>query len=140
MDWELACYKSTRSIKENENCPRNLGNSKKDEQTNTKVAFTSEEQETMIAFYQNSPALWNHAMLDYRGQNIWCSLIQKLHEEFDKKFTEHDIKKEWNSLLTCYRHKRQAEKVSRSSGAGIVDDAFLESTPEPDLSMIMPLD
>ena len=50
-------------------------------------------------------------------------MIQKLCEEFDKKFSEDDIKKKWNVLLTPYRHERQAEKVTRSSGAGI-DDVF----------------
>ena len=30
-------------------------------------------------------------------------------------------KKEWNVLLTPYRCERQAEKVTRSSGAGIDD-------------------
>ena len=71
-------------------------------------------------------------------------MIQKLGEEFDENFTEDDIKKEWNVLLTSYRRERQAEKVRRSSGAGI-DDAFdsnwehfqqmtfFESTPETNL-------
>ena len=49
--------------------------------------------------------------------------------------------KEWNVLLTRYRRGRQAEKVTKSSGAGIDDVfdsnwehfqqiTFLESTPE----------
>ena len=36
-----------------------------EKQTNTKIAFTSEERETRITFYQNNLALWNHGMLEY---------------------------------------------------------------------------
>ena len=52
-------------------------------------------------------------MIEYKDQNIRRTLIQKLREEFSKKFTEYDIKKEGNVLLTCYRRERQAEKVTR---------------------------
>ena len=38
----------------------------KEEQENTKVAFTSEERETMITFYQHNSALLNHGILQYR--------------------------------------------------------------------------
>ena len=80
-------------------------------------------------------------IIEYRDWNISRASIQKLCEEFDEKFTEDDIKKEWNVLLTRYRRERQAEKVTRSSGAGIDDVfdsnwkrfqqmTFLESTPE----------
>ena len=68
-------------------------------------------------------------------------MIQKLCEEFDEKFTQDEIKKKYNVLLTCCRRERQAEKVTRSSGTGIDDVfdsnwqhfyqmAFLKSTPE----------
>ena len=50
-------------------------------------------------------------------------MIQKIFEEFVKKFTEDDITKEWNVFLTRYRHERQAEKVTRSSLTGI-DNVF----------------
>ena len=95
----------------------------KNEPKINKVAFTSEKQETRIAFYQTNPALWNHGMIEYIDPNVRRALIQKLCEEFDKKFTEDDIKKEQNVLLTRYRRERQAGKVTRSSGAGI-DDVF----------------
>ena len=71
--------------------------------------FTSEERETLITFYQDNPALWNHGMLEYRDRNIRRALIQKvLVEEFDEKFTEEDIKKEWNSLLTGLAMRKSA--------------------------------
>ena len=97
-------------------------------------------------FYHINPPLWSHGLADYRHRNIRRALIQKLCEDLDNKFTEEDIKKEWNVLLTRYRKERQAEKTSRSSGAG-VDDVFnsswehfehmtfLETTPETDLAM-----
>ena len=87
--------------------------------------------------------MWNHGLLKYRDRDIPRALLLKLCDELDGKFTEEDIKKEWNSLLTRYRKERQAEKTSRSSGAG-VDDVFnsswehferitfFETTPETD--------
>ena len=113
----------------------------KNESKTSKVAFTSEERKTLITFYQINPALWNHGMTEYRDRNIRRALIQKLCEEFDEKFTEDEIKREWNVLSTSYRCKRQAEKVAGSSGVGIDDVfdpnwehfqqmAFLKSTPE----------
>ena len=95
----------------------------KNEPKINKVAFTNEECETLITFYQTNPALWNHGMIEYRDPNIQRGLIQKLCEEFNKKFTKDDIKNEWNVLLTRYRRQRQAEKATRLSGAGI-DDLF----------------
>ena len=67
-------------------------------------------------------------------------------EDLDDKFTDEDIKKEWNVLLKRYRKERQAEKTSRSSGARVDDVfnsswehfehmAFLETTPETDSAM-----
>ena len=95
----------------------------KNEPKINKVAFTNEERETLITFYQTNLALWNHGMIEYRDPNIQRGLIQKLCEEFNKKFTKDDIKSEWNVLLTRYRRQRQAEKATRLSGAGI-DDLF----------------
>ena len=77
--------------------------------------------------------MWNHGLADYRDRNIPRALIQKLCEYLDDKFTEGDI-------------KRQAEKTSRSSGAGVDDVfnssweyfehmAFLKTTPEIDSAM-----
>ena len=66
----------------------------KNEPKTNKVAFTSEKQETRITFYQTNPALWNYGMIEYIDRNVRRALIQKLCEEFDKKFTEDDIKKE----------------------------------------------
>ena len=68
---------------------------KKEPKTN-KVAFTSEERETLIASYQTNPGLWKHGMIDYRDPNIRRALIQRFFEEFAEKFTEDDITKEWN--------------------------------------------
>ena len=87
--------------------------------------------------------MWNHGLQEYRDRDVRRGLIQKLCDELDGKFTEEDIKEEWNSLTTRYRKERQAEKVSRSSGAGLDDVfnsswehfeqmAFLETTPETD--------
>ena len=49
----------------------------------SKVAFTSEERETLITFYQTNPALWNHGMTEYRGRKIRRALIRKLYQEFE---------------------------------------------------------
>ena len=115
----------------------------KEEPKNPRVSFTTEERETLITFYHTNPPLWNHGLLEYRDRDIRRALLLKLCDELDGKFTEEDIKKDWNSLLTRYRKERQAEKTSRSSGAG-VDDVFnsswehfehmtfLETTPETD--------
>ena len=112
----------------------------KNEPNTNKVTFTSEERETLITFYQTNPVLWNHGMIEYRDPNIRRALIQKFFEEFVEKFTEDEIKKEWNVFLTRYRHERQTEKVTRSTPSGIDDvfdsnwehfqrTAFLKSTP-----------
>ena len=118
----------------------------KEEQVMRRALFSMEEREILITFYQNNPAFWNHGMVEYRDRNIRRSLIQKLVEQFDEKFTEEDIKKEWNSLLTHYKHEKQSEVTSRPSGAG-TDDIFnsnwehfdqmefLEATPETDSSI-----
>ena len=115
----------------------------KEEPKNLRVSFATEEQETLTNFYHTNPPLWNHGLLEYRDRDTRRALLLKLCDELDGKFTEEDIKKEWNSLLTRYRKERQAKKTSRSSGAG-VDDVFnssweyfqhmtfLETTPEND--------
>ena len=119
----------------------------KEEQVVRRAVFSMEEREILITFYQNIPVLWNHRMVEYRDGNIRRSLIQKLVEQFDEKFTEEDVKKEWNSLLTHYKREKQSEVTSRPSGAS-TDDIFnsnwehfdqmefLEATPETDLSII----
>ena len=118
----------------------------KKEPKTTRVSFTTEEQETLITFYHTNSPLWNHGLADYRDRNIRRALMQKLCEDLDDKFTEEDIKKEWNVLLTRYRKERQAEKTSRSSGVGVDDVfnsswehfehmAFLETTPDTDSAM-----
>ena len=72
----------------------------KKEPKTTRVSFTTEERETLITFYHTNPPLWNHGLADYRDRNNRRALIQKLCEDLDDKFTEEDIKKEWNVLLT----------------------------------------
>ena len=66
----------------------------KNEGKTSKVAFISEERETLITFYQTNPALWNHGMIEYRDRKIRRVLIQKLCEKFLEKFTEDDKKSE----------------------------------------------
>ena len=120
----------------------------KEEAKIARVQFTTAERETVIDFYQSNPPLWNHGIEAYRNRDIRKSLLEKLRESLDEKFTEEDIKKEWNALLTRYRKERQLEKASRSSEAGIDDiyDSkwehehfhkmeFLESTPEADIAL-----
>ena len=61
----------------------------------------------------------------------------------DEKFTEEEIKKEWNALLTWYRKERQSEKASRSRIDDIYDSnwehfnqmEFLETTPEANIAL-----
>ena len=65
----------------------------KEEPRTNRVAFTNEERETLITFYQTNPALWNHGMAEYMDRNIRRVLIKKLCEVLDEKFTEEDIKK-----------------------------------------------
>ena len=118
----------------------------KEEAKITRVQFTTAERETVIDFYQSNPPLWNHGIEAYRNRDIRRSLLEKLRESLDEKFTEEDIKKECNALLTRYRKERQLEKASRLSGARLDDiyDAkwehfhqmeFLESTPEADIAL-----
>ena len=98
----------------------------KEEQTttpSTKNVFTVEQRETLITFYQNHPAPWNHGLNGYRDRNLRQVLLCKLVEEFEDKFSEEDIKRKWHNLLTRYKREKNSENNSRKSGTGI-DDVF----------------
>ena len=71
----------------------------------------------MITFYEAKRALWNHGMVEYRDRNLRRALLQKLVLEFDEKFSEEEIKKEWNTLSTYYKREKQKELLSKPSGA-----------------------
>ena len=114
--------------------------------TNTKNVLSVEQRETLITFYQNHPALWNHGLNGYRDRNLRRVLLCKLVEEFEDKFTEEDIKREWHNMLTRYKREKNSENNSRKSGTGIDDVfsstwehfnqmSFLESNPECDASI-----
>ena len=83
-----------------------------------KAVFTTEEREILITFYEANPALWNNGMVEYRDRNLRRALLQKLVLEFDEKFSEEEIKKEWNTLSTYYKREKQKELLSKPSGAG----------------------
>ena len=68
--------------------------------------------------YEANPALWNHGMVEYRDRNLRSALLQKLVLKFDEKFSEEEIKKEWNTLSTYYKREKQKELLSKPSGAG----------------------
>ena len=119
--------------------------------TNSKNVFTVEQRETLITFSQNHPALWNHGLNGYRDRNLRRVLLCKLVEEFEDKFTEEDIKREWHNLLTRYKGEKNSENNSRKSWTGIDDVfsstwehldqmSFLESNPECDASISAPED
>ena len=40
-------------------------------------------------------------------RNLRRALLQKLVLEFDEKFSEEEIKKEWNTLSTYYKREKQ---------------------------------
>ena len=77
----------------------------------------------MITFYEANPALWNNGMVEYCDRNPHRALLQKLVLEFDEKFSEKEIKKEWNILSTYYKREKQKELLSKPSGAG-TDQVF----------------
>ena len=91
--------------------------------TNTKNVFTVEQSETLITFYQNHPALRNHGLNGYRDRNLRRVVLCKLVKEFEDKFAEEDIKREWHDLVTRYKREKNSENNSRKSGTGI-DDVF----------------
>ena len=80
-------------------------------------------------------------MVEYRDRNPHRALLQKLVLEFDEKFSEKEIKKEWNILSTYYKREKQKELLSKPSGAGtdqvfksnwehLDQMLFLETTPD----------
>ena len=100
----------------------------------------------MITFYEANPALWNHGTVEYRDRNLRHDLLQKLVLEFDEKFSEKEIKKEWNTLSTYYKREKQKELLSKPSGVGteqvfksnwehLDQMVFLETTSDRDDSL-----
>ena len=62
--------------------------------------------------------MWNHNTADYRDPNFRDSLLEKLVDEFDKKFKKEDIKQEWHSLQVSYKREKAREEGSKTSGSG----------------------
>ena len=71
----------------------------------------------MITFYEANPTLWNHGMVEHRDRNLRRALLQELVLEFDEKFSEEEIKKEWDTLSTYYKREKQKKLLSKPSGA-----------------------
>ena len=103
--------------------------------------FSPLKREFLITFYEGNLALWNHGMVEHRNRNRHCGLLQKLVSEFEEKFSEEEIKKEWNTLSTYYKREKQKELLSKPSGAGtdqvfksnweyLDQMVFLETTPD----------
>ena len=57
-------------------------------------------------------------MVEYCDRNLHRALLQKLILEFDEKFSDEEIKNEWNILSTYYKREKQKELLSKPSGAG----------------------
>ena len=62
-------------------------------------------------------------MAKYRDRNLHRAFLQKLVLEFDKKFSEEEIKKDRNTLSTYHKREKQKELLSKPSGAG-TDQVF----------------
>jgi len=88
------------------------------EETVRKTTFELEEKETLIDFFNTNPALWNHHLNEYRDRNLRDSLLEKLTEKFEGKFTKDDLKREWHNLQTTYKREKAREEGSKSSGSG----------------------
>jgi len=83
-----------------------------------KTTFELEEKETLIDFFNTNSALWNHHLNEYRDRNLRDSLLEKLTEKFEGKFTKDDLKREWHNLQTTYKREKAREEGSKSSGSG----------------------
>ena len=79
-----------------------------------KVTFDLEEKEILIDFFNSDAALWNHHLTEYRDRSLRDSLMEKLVNQFDGKFTKEDVKREWHNLQTVY--KRDTSYTSLDSG------------------------
>jgi len=83
--------------------------------------FAVDEKETLIDSFKSHPALWNHHHADYRDRNLRDSLLDKVSEQFDEKFSKEELKQEWHSLQTQYKREKSREEGSRVSGSGSTD-------------------
>ena len=88
------------------------------EKVEKKGTFDFEEKEMLINFFNSKPALWNHHLTEYRDRNLRDSLLEKLVEQFDEKFSKEDIKREWHNLQTTYKREKAREDGSKVSGSG----------------------
>ena len=86
-----------------------------------KVTFDLEEKEILIDFFNSNPALWNHHLSEYRNRSLRDSLLEKLVNQFDGKFTKEDVKREWHNLQTVYKREKSREESSKVSGSGSCD-------------------
>ena len=86
-----------------------------------KVTFDLEEKEILIDFFNSNPPLWNHHLSEYRDRSLRDSLLEKLVNQFDGKFTKEDVKREWHNLQTVYKREKSREESSKVSGSGSCD-------------------
>ena len=83
-----------------------------------KTSFELEEKETLIDFYSANPALWNPHLNEYRDRNLRDSLLERLVEQFEGKFTKDVLKRAWHNLQTIYKREKAREEGLTSSGSG----------------------
>ena len=76
------------------------------EKSENKVKFDTEEKEMLISFFSSNSPLWNHHLEDYRDRDLRESLLGKLVEQFEGKFSKDDLKNEWHSLQTAYKREK----------------------------------
>ena len=89
-----------------------------------KTSFTSEEIDDLIDFYREHPTLWNHTLQDYRDRALRESLMSKLSDQFDEKFSVSELKTCWHNTLTTYKREKQREEGSKASGSGLSELYF----------------
>ena len=76
----------------------------------------SEEIEDLIDFYRENPSLWNHNLEEYRDRVLRESLMTKLSESYDGRFTISELKACWHNTVTYYKTEKKREEASQSSG------------------------
>lgn len=81
-----------------------------------KSSFSNEETEDLIDFYRDNPSLWNHTLVEYRDRNLRESLMSKLFNQFESKFTINELKACWHNTVTTYKREKLREESSQSSG------------------------
>lgn len=85
-----------------------------------KTNFSDIEIEELIEFYRDNPALWNHLSKDWRDRTLRGTLMEKLHEHYESKYTIDEIKQAWHNTLTQYKSEKLREDASKTkSGSGL---------------------